>query len=342
MVFVAVSAFAQSDPQATRETRALYSNLRKVGQKHLIYGHHNTVVQGQTWKHEYESIDRSDVKTATGTFPALYGFDFNRGIHKHEKQVKAIFKRGGIITYSWHARNPLNMGAPEDATGNPLQNLMPGGKGNQVWSGWLDEMADYFQSLEVDGVKVPIIFRPFHENTGDWFWWGAKHCTPEEYKAAWRYTVDYLRGKGVHNLLMAYSPSKPSRYGYEERYPGDDYVDIIGFDHYYRSDQLDSFMADCRMVVDFSEARGKVPAATEIGPKDSLVAVTRSDWFTGEFLAALKEDPVACRLAYMMTWMNSDRKNSVPLPGQRNHEDYLKFHRDPFILFSDRLPPMYR
>lgn len=56
-------------------------------------------------------------------------------------------------------------------------------------------------------MKVPVLFRPWHEHTGSWFWWGEKLCTPEEYKALWHMTVDILRSDGVDNALYAYSPA---------------------------------------------------------------------------------------------------------------------------------------
>src|SRR5690606_26600737 len=87
-----------------------------------------------------------------------------------------------------------------------------------------------------DDLWVPVIFRPFHEHTGSWFWWGADYCTPEEYKEFWRLTVEYLQRKQVNNLLFCYSTDyfNDERH-YLERYPGDDYVDILGFDAYHRN-----------------------------------------------------------------------------------------------------------
>ena len=84
------------------------------------------------------------------------------------------------------------------------------------------------------GTLIPVVFRMYHEHTGAWFWWGSKQCTPEEYKQLWIMTVEYLRDKkNVHNLLYAYSPSETKNEAeYLERYPGDEYVDIVGYDCY--------------------------------------------------------------------------------------------------------------
>ena len=75
---------------------------------------------------------------------------------------------------------------------------------------------------------IPVIFRPFHELNGSWFWWGGKNCTPEEIKQLYRFTVAYLRDqKNVHNLLYAYNTDRfTTKEDYLERYPGDEWVDI--------------------------------------------------------------------------------------------------------------------
>src|SRR5690606_5740297 len=82
---------------------------------------------------------------------------------------------------------------------------------------------------------APVIFRPFHEFDGDFFWWGAPYSSPTEFKELWKFTVTYLRDTlNVHNLLYAYSPdnSYTTKAGYLSRYPGDEYVDILGMDNY--------------------------------------------------------------------------------------------------------------
>ena len=79
------------------------------------------------------------------------------------------------------------------------------------------------------------MFRPFHEATGSWFWWGAAFCDAETYKSVYKYTVEYLRDKKeVHNFLYLYGPGSEavSEEEYGIRYPGDEYVDVIGFDMY--------------------------------------------------------------------------------------------------------------
>lgn len=80
-----------------------------------------------------------------------------------------------------------------------------------------------------------MIFRPYHEFDGDWFWWGRSHCTIDEFKTLWRFTVAYLRDSlEVHNFIYAFSPDNKFNTESEflERYPGDEWVDMVGMDNY--------------------------------------------------------------------------------------------------------------
>ena len=82
---------------------------------------------------------------------------------------------------------------------------------------------------------VPVLWRPYHEMNGDWFWWGKSHCTPDEFRALWKFTVSYLRDTAaVHNFIYAFSPDNRfnSEAEFLERYPGDEWVDMVGMDNY--------------------------------------------------------------------------------------------------------------
>jgi len=230
---------------------------------------------------------------------------------------------------------------------------LPDGDKHEVYKQQLDHIAGYFNNLKDDmGRHIPIIFRPFHENTGSWFWWGAKHCTPDEYKALWRFTVEYLRDvKQVHNLLWAYSPSKPTQQseGYLVRYPGDVWVDIIGADHYRplnKDSWPEALLLDARLLVRLAEKRGKVAAITEAGISKGLANANSDDVFTQKILEPIKNDPVAKHLAYFMTWRNQNRNSNdkywIPVEGDSLLPDFIKFHADPFMLFEDNIPDMYR
>src|SRR5665648_1159720 len=113
--------------------------------------------------------------------------------------------------------------------------MLPGGEKHELYKQYLDKLAAFMLSLKTDqGTFIPVFFRPFHEHTGSWFWWGKNLCTVGEYKALWRFTVNYLREtKNIHHLLYAYSTDRfTTSEEYLERYPGDDLIDLVAFDLY--------------------------------------------------------------------------------------------------------------
>lgn len=146
--------------------------------------------------------------------------------------MKAAHELGGIVTLSMHPYNFVTGGNFNDTTGNVVEHILPGGEKNAAFNKWLDNIAALAKELSKD--DIPLIFRPFHEQTGNWFWWGANTTTSDQYKAIFRYTVEYLRDvKDVHNILYAYSPGAGpggDKERYLETYPGDEYVDIFGID----------------------------------------------------------------------------------------------------------------
>lgn len=333
-----------SDPDATKETINLFRYLKNIGKTNIIFGQHHASFELQNSQNELISSNfKSDVKTAVGDHPGVFGFDFGRGITKFKNHVEEIYKKGGIITYSWHCPNPVTGSRGKE--GDPVTKILPGGEMHQEWLKKLDEIADYFNSLEVNGVKVPIIFRPFHENTGGWFWWGATNCTPKQYVELWRMTADYLRKeKKVNNILMAYSPSKPSEDIdlTKAMYPGDEYVDIIGLDIYGPNEGLKNLLVDgARFITTWSKERNKIPAITEIGIKKGIQNSTNSDWFMGEFLNLIKDDS-SIEMSFMLTWKNTNPQSYwVPLKGQPTYSSFVNFYRDPYTLFLSDILNVY-
>ncbi len=192
---------------------------------------------------------------------------------------------------------------------------------------------------------VPILFRPFHELTGGWFWWGEPHTTPEDFKALWRFTVTYLRDvKRLHNLLYVYNTSEDydSAADYLRSYPGDDWVDVMSMDDY--GDMRDSFgevrLRDrLRILVETAEAHGKVSAIAETG----LESIPRADWWTNVLLKNIQADPVGKRIAYVLVWRNDNSKHHfAPYPQHSCSPDFIHFYNHPATLFEGDLPDMYK
>src|SRR2546423_13487803 len=150
---------APVDPGATAETRALFVNLRRLAGKALLFGHQDDLAYGVQW---FNEPGRSDVKETAGSYPAVYGWDVGgleqeRGVNldavAFERQRGWIadgYRRGGVITLSWHMRNPVTGGNAWDTT-QAVPAILPGGAQHEHYKRWLDRFADYAKSLPASG-----------------------------------------------------------------------------------------------------------------------------------------------------------------------------------------------
>jgi mannan endo-1,4-beta-mannosidase len=206
-----------------------------------------------------------------------------------------------------------------------------------------------------DGSLIPVIFRPYHEHNGDWFWWGKGPCSEQNFIALWRFTVDYLKKeKNVHNLLYAFSPDRSrikdpaNQSEYLYGYPGDAYVDIIGLDDYFdlgshwntapANEQIQAFIKSLEAIVQLADARNKIPALTETG----LDKITIANWWTQRLLVGLNANENTRKIAYSLVWRNASTDHfHAPYTGQSSVTDFLRFYSDPVTIFESDLPDMY-
>jgi hypothetical protein len=337
-----------SDKQATTETRELYYNLQRLQGKGILFGHHDDTGYGVGFKYDKNG---SDIKAVTGTYPAVYGWDLSKiehdSIHDinglpftvQRKRVTEAYERGGINTFCWHMDNPVDGKTAWDTARRTVADIKPGSVFYEGYIEYLNRAAKYLATLKgSNGEPIPILFRPFHEMTGTWFWWGKNTCTPEEFKSLWRLTIDYLRNrKGLHNLLIVYSAADfKNEQEFMERYPGDDYVDLVGFDYYCLKDlHTYEWNLDHRLTLTDTIAakHHKLSAVAETG----YLNIPMDDWWTNLLLPTLRQH----NPSYLLVWRNSDTTQYyAPFPGQRSAEDFKKFAKDSLMIFQDRLTPM--
>jgi mannan endo-1,4-beta-mannosidase len=351
------------DDCATPATRALFQYMLEQQGQGILFGHEHTLTDGFTFDTFTETT--SDVEATTGDYPAVFGWDtlILNGFQKPgvyggtvEQNIEALswaFEKsdalGGINVLSAHMYNFVTGGDFWDTTGRVVSQILPGGPKHADFNEFLDRIAAAVKGAKrSDGTLIPVVFRPFHENSGGWFWWGAGHCTSAEFIEIFRYTVEYLRDtKKVHNLLYSYSPN--SGFGgnpevYLKTYPGDEFVDVLGYDAYDNSagsaEWLASTVKDLAMVVGLADERGKVPAFTEFG--ESGDEGRNLTWFT-DLLGALKADPDASRVSHMLTWANFGGNNRayVPFPGHAMEPDFVAYYEDPYSLFASDLEGVF-
>lgn len=365
LVLTATFSFAQKnkykiiDANATAETKALYNNLNKLSEKYILFGHQHATEYGHGWQGD---TDRSDVKSVTGSHPAVIGVDFSglsgrseNSIAKEkaalQKNISDTYNRGGITTVSWHFNNPVsepNFYWKDSTTAPAVRNIIPGGSHHQKYKAILATIADLVKSTKgKDGKLVPMIFRPYHEFDGYWFWWGKPYCSVAEFKNLWQFTVTYLKDSlDVHNFIYAFSPD--NTFGTEaeflERYPGNDFVDMVGMDNYndfgrYGKYNLDSGILKLKIVSNFAKKAGKLAAFTETG----LESIPNTTWWTETLLKSLQKEKL--KLTYVLVWRNdvtSPTHYYAPFPGHVSEKDFIKFYNDPYTQFESDLKNMYK
>jgi mannan endo-1,4-beta-mannosidase len=347
------------DRKATAETKVLFLNLAKLSEKHTLFGHQHATEYGHGW---YGNENRSDVKSTVGSHPAVIGVDLSgfSGVSRDEieknkaalrKNVVDTYNRGGVTTISWHFPNPVAKGGFYwvDSLSLPaVKYIIPGGSAHDEYKKILDDIGSWANSLVgADGKKVPVIFRPYHEFDGGWFWWGAPHCSRDEFIALWRFTVTYLRDSlGVHNFIYAFSPDNKfnSEQEFLERYPGDEWVDMVGMDNYGDMGRdgynLDRAKRKLKIVSDYAVKSGKLAAFTETG----LESIPDSTWWTNTLLKVMKSDGM--RLCYVLVWRNDVQSPTHYYAPHPKHTastaDFKRFYDDPYTLFEVDLRNIYR
>lgn len=344
-----------ADKNATTLTKALYRNLYALRSSHTLFGQQDALAYGVGWKN---ISGQSDVKLVVNDYPAVYGWDIAHieldsannidGVpfKKMLEYIRQGFERGGVITISWHARNPLTGQSAWDTTAGTVKSILPGGANHVLYKNWLDKVAVFLQQCrDKNNTAIPILFRPFHELTGNWFWWCKNACTPEEYITLWRFTRNYLiNTKKIHHLIFVYNTAEfSSPEAYLERYPGDDQVDVLSMDAYQHQqgkEATERFINTTRRqlsyIADIAKQKNKLCAFAETG----FEAIPDAEWWTKTLWSTIEGLPVS----YVLVWRNHGYMPSTkkmhyyaPYPGQVSANDFQKFYLNPSILFEKAL-----
>ena len=319
----------------------------------IAYGHQDDLSYGHTWvvtDWENDPLERSDVKDVTGKYPVVLGFDLGGielgnpenldgvpfGLMRKAAQLQV--ERGGMVTFSWHPRNPLTGGDAWDISSDQVvRSVLRGGEKEADFNLWLQRAADFIESL-----GVPVIFRPWHENIGSWFWWGGNLCTPQEYQELFRKTWLYFtKDRGLTDIVWCYSPNgNCTPQEYMSRYPGDEFVDMLGADtyEYVGSDSLEDasvrYQQELRTVLTYMTALSyeheKLMCLSETG----LEGLVDPTWWTGTLYPVIQDFPIS----YVLTWRNAHDKAGhfyAAWKGFEYEEDMKAFSELDNIAFLD-------
>jgi mannan endo-1,4-beta-mannosidase len=187
------------------------------------------------------------------------------------------------------------------------------------------------------------LFRPWHELTGNWFWWCRNACSPGEFKILWRFTKYYLsEEKKVHNLLYVYNTSGDfkTKEDFLERYPGDDMVDMISFDAYQYDDPVKSdwFVKNTNfqlgLIQQVAAEKNKLTAFSETGYE----TIPYAGWWTETLLKAIGQH----KISYVLVWRNHGYHQWMkkmhyyaPYKGHGSTTDFIKFYQLDTTLFEE-------
>lgn len=332
---------------------ALLSRLSRLMEEgKIMFGHQDSYLYGHSWKiaADAQGYTRSDIKEVAGAYPSVYGLDLGgielgspvnidgNDFRQMRESATAHYERGGIVTFSWHPRNPLTGGDTWDTGAKEtVASILPGGQEHDKFMGWLAKAADYLESVRTaDGCPMPVIFRPWHEHTKNYFWWGQDQCTAEQYRSLWEMTYGYMvRERGLDQLVWAYSPDScgDDVLDVAERYPGDGIVDIIGTDIYQFgscSEYVERMKYSLEVIADFAREHGKMIAVTEAG----MEGVKHDRWWTEVLYPAIKDYPVS----YVLVWRNAfdaarQHHFYAPYLGHGSAEDFRTFASFDNMLF---------
>ncbi|RFZ85344.1 glycosyl hydrolase family 26 [Mucilaginibacter terrenus] len=307
--------FKPVNKNASAEVKNLLAYLYEINGKHMLSGQHN-----------YNSdlnVFSDSAKNITGKYPALWGTDFilwgdkDLGQNIVNESIKKS-REGYLVTLMWHQGRPIDE-PPYDwkksvqgkLTAEQWTELTtPGTALNKKWVAQIDVIAGYLKQLQ--DAHVPVLWRPYHEMNGVWFWWGNKKG-PNGIAKLYKMMYDrYTNYHHLNNLIWVWGANslrdipEDEAYHYKDFYPGAEYVDILGTDVYH----FDYEQSDYEELL--ALANGKPIALTENGELPNATV--------------LKHQP---KWLWFMTWTSwlwtdntKDRVKEVyGLPTTLSHDD---------------------
>ncbi len=307
-----------------------------VAQNKILLGHQDATAYGHSWKYE---ADRSDIFEMVGDYPAIIGWDLGDVELSHENNLDGVpfefmkqeiikqHERGGINTISWHAYNPVGDTAWDTGEGM-VTSILEGGENFEMYQERLALVADFLDSLrDSEGNLIPIIFRPWHEHNGSWFWWGDQWCTHQEYRKLWDMTYKFMEQRGLNNLVWCYMPMENDH----DKAPNIEQFDMVGLDEYPYNGRIDtyieSFNAKLDKLKEYKTKYNKIITISETGYE----GMPNNNWFTEVVLPLIENEPVS----YILFWRNAWDKPEhffCSFKGHGSEEDFRNFVETPTII----------
>ncbi|MNN24462.1 Mannan endo-1,4-beta-mannosidase [compost metagenome] len=314
------------NPNASNEVREVLNYLDSIAGKGIITGQHTqTIAQGEL---KY-------IQQVTGKLPALCGFELlsyspninyetcdeeclleiNENKNTLETAWKWAEEHRGLITFTWHWYSPLGgwdkSFYAEKTDFDASQAIIDGTPENKALLSDMDHMAEILK--EFRDKHIPILWRPFHESEGTWFWWGSKG--PEVARELYRIMYDrYTNIHDLTNLIWVWNSPLV------EGYVGDEVADVISRDLYPPAHQHTDLSKEYEELIRITPTR-KLSALGEIGPIPSIpqLAESKIPW------------------TWFMTWSNDFGRTEL----FTTKEELYKAYHCEYAITLDKLPRLY-
>jgi mannan endo-1,4-beta-mannosidase len=308
-------------PNASPEAQSLLAYFSGIHGKKILSG------RQEGWRGTNAlGLELTSISNITGRLPALLALDLSAYTRTEDAQWRVephaavkqaldwYVNRGGVVGFCWHWTAPIgDRHIYVKDTNFDLQRAVTEGTVEHTAAlRDLDAIAAELALLR--DAHVPVLWRPLHEASGRWFWWGARG--PEPFKKMWRLMFDrFTRQHHLTNLVWVYSPGAATDLA--DWYPGDEYVDSIGQDHY----PMDANHGPAKDVFDELVAFGhgnKLVALSENGPipdPDRLLA-DKAGWL------------------FFTTWSGRSLKQN------NSDEQLIKVYHHPYVLNLGDLPDL--
>ena len=297
-----------SNPEASEEAKALYEYICGVYRNGIISGQQESTWMGSE-QYEFEYIYDN-----TGKYPAIRGLDYmNDDFEGVNRRAAEWHDKGGIVTICWHCGSDFSHSWDECMKTEITDWDKALTEGTEEYDKLIAGMDKGAKALcELRDKNIPVLWRPFHEFDGGWFWWGKGGA--ENFKKLWRIMYDrYTNYWGLDNLIWVLGFSGNGK-GYDKWYPGDEYVDIAGADSYKDGANEKLYKKVTEIVgtaapVCFHEC-GRIPTVSELEKAGA-------DW------------------VWFMTW------HTEYITDKNDTDELKEIYNSDYVITLDELPKIY-
>nr|WP_315202269.1 glycosyl hydrolase [uncultured Flavobacterium sp.] len=331
------------DNNATLETKNLYTNIASIANSGKFIFGQEFPLSFQLNSLDY-NLNTSDCKDVSGDHPGVYGIDPHYMLYKsaaekqlHIDEAKHAYANGSIVTFDFHQQSKTDHKIYyNDITSSTDKSLMydivNDKNGSRTW--FFNEI-DQIISIINNDLGFPVVFRPYHEMDGDWFWWGTKatNHNAQLYIDLYRLTVDHIKSK-TNLVLFGWTPNQKMNSSY---YPGDAYVDIVGIDAY--SPSASTLKTNLIELSKFAYDHNKVAVLSETGKQDYIN--TSPTFWTASILKGIEDGGNDIRIGWVLAWFNAPWETSQSglfIPNSNSptqaKDDFKSFHSSSTTLFQ--------